>query len=249
MLFFVKLKLKYIYVSIIIFISISSITYGQSFGDEKTALSNFVQRQYESAPFEGVKKLEGDSRDYYIIAVTYEILHNDSLSFYSKKSFIDAQNLAETGIGSPCVKYEMLRRIDNVNRSTFLIHTETLVDFLKPIITSINNNFSKLIIAPDYNYIVSVVTLDGRKHASQITREKVAIMKAKQQVNTMINGSYISSEYLINIDNNSLSNDDKSYNSIREYSMGFIQGLETLYVEQKDEYYTYVFYSRDKAKR
>ena len=224
-------------------------SYGQSFGDDKTALSKYVLRQYESAPFEGVKTLEGDSRDYHIIAVTYEILHKDSLSFYTKKSFIDAQNLAETGIGGPCVKYEMLRRIDNVNRSTFIIYTETLVDFLKPIISTVNNNFSKIIIAPDFNYIVSVVTLDGRKHALQNTRERVAILKASQQVNTMINGSNISSEYLINLDANGSNNDDNSYNSIREFSMGFIQGLETLFVEQKDELYTYVFYSRYRTKR
>jgi hypothetical protein len=42
----------------------------QSFNDEKTSAINFVKRVYTLNPFEGVKKLEGETENYYAVAVT-----------------------------------------------------------------------------------------------------------------------------------------------------------------------------------
>ena len=53
-------------------------SFGQSFSSEKISAINFVKRVYASSPFEGVKKLEGETGNYYAVAVTLINIPKDS---------------------------------------------------------------------------------------------------------------------------------------------------------------------------
>jgi hypothetical protein len=77
---------------IILFLSLSA--QAQSFSDEKTSAINFVKRLYNASPFEGVKKIEGDDANYYLVAVSYLNLSNDPGLAQVSKAQIKAQLLA-----------------------------------------------------------------------------------------------------------------------------------------------------------
>jgi hypothetical protein len=76
-------------------------------------------------------------------------------------------------------------------------------------------------------------------------RDKVAFMKAKQLVNTMVNGSTISSDQIIRTDESDKRTEVTSTEIIKEHAMGFIQGLELLFSKElNNEKTTYVYYSK-----
>ena len=55
-------------------------------------------------------------------------------------------------------------------------------------------------------------------------RDKAAFMKAKQLVNTLINGSTITSDQIIKTDENDIRSEITSTEIVKEHAMGFIQG-------------------------
>jgi hypothetical protein len=63
----------------LIFITLANSGFGQSFNDEKTSAINFVKRVFNSSPFEGVKKVEGDEANYYLVAVSYTNISKNSI--------------------------------------------------------------------------------------------------------------------------------------------------------------------------
>ena len=63
-------------------------------------------------------------------------------------------------------------------------------------------------------------------------RDKAAFMKAKQFVNTMVNGSTITSEQIIRTDESDSRTQVTSTEVVREHAMGFIQGLELLFSKE-----------------
>jgi hypothetical protein len=60
-------------------------------------------------------------------------------------------------------------------------------------------------------------------------RDKVAFMKAKQLVNTMVNGSNIDSDQIIRTDESDKRTEITSTEMVKEYALGFIQSLELLF--------------------
>ena len=79
---------------IILFVSVflqifNSDLAAQSLNEDKTAAINFVKRVFNSAPFEGVKVIEGDQRNYYLVAVkmpkSKENLNATELKVLNKK--------------------------------------------------------------------------------------------------------------------------------------------------------------------
>ena len=80
----------------------------QSFSDEKTSAINFVKRVYTSSPFEGIKKVEGEEENYYVVAVTMMNIPKDSILSVVSKAQLKAQIIAEQGFAEPCIKFEMI---------------------------------------------------------------------------------------------------------------------------------------------
>jgi hypothetical protein len=70
-------------------------------------------------------------------------------------------------------------------------------------------------------------------------------MKAKQLVNTLVNGSTITSEQIIRTDENDKRTEITSTEVVKEYAMGFIQGLELLFGKEiTQNKTTYSYYSK-----
>jgi hypothetical protein len=229
---------------LIIMLNVCS-SFAQSFSDEKTSAINFVKRVYASSPFEGVKKLEGEAGNYYAVAVTLMNITKDSVLSVVPKAQSKAQLTAEQGFAEPCVKFEMIDRIEKGNQNTFLFFCTTLEEFITEIIKKKSIDGARIISAPANKYIVSTITLENAKYSTPEMRDKVAFMKAKQLVNGLVNGSTITSDQIIRTDENDNSTEATNTEIIREQSMGFIQGLELLFAKEiTQNKTTYVYYSK-----
>jgi hypothetical protein len=225
------------------FIALNS--FCQSFNSDKTSAINFVKRVFASSPFEGVKKLEGDEENYYAVAVTWMNVPKDSVLSIVSKVQAKAQTIAEQGFAEPCVKFEMIDRIEKDNQNTYLFLCTTLEEFISEIIKKKSIDGARIISAPANKYIVSTITLENAKYSTPEMRDKAAFMKAKQLVNTMVNGSTITSDQIIRTDENDKSTEVTNTEIIREQSMGFIQGLELLFGKEiTQNKTTYVYYSK-----
>ena len=235
-------------VSVLLFVSFLAFTEkigAQSFSDEKTSAINFVKRVYASSPFEGVKKLEGESGNYYAVAVTLMNIPKDSVLSVVPKAQSKAQLSAEQGFAEPCVKFEMIDRIVKGNQNTYLFLCTTLEEFISEIIKKKSIDGARIISAPANKYIVSTITLENAKYSTPEMRDKVAFMKAKKLVNGLLNGSTITSDQIIRTDENDKSTEVTNTEIIREQSMGFIQGLELLFAKEiTQNKTTYVYYSK-----
>jgi len=217
----------------------------QSFSDEKTSAINFVKRVYESSPFEGVKKLEGEEGNYYAVAVSLmNIPKGSELSIISKIQ-LKAQIIAEQGFAEPCLKFEMIDRIEKGNQNTYLFLCTTLEEFITEIIKKKSIDGARIISAPANKYIVSTITLENAKYTTPEMRDKAAFMKAKQLVNTLVNGSTITSDQIIRTDESDKRTEITSTEIVKEHTMGFIQGLELLFGKEiTQNKTTYVYYSK-----
>jgi len=219
--------------------------FGQSFNVEKTSAINFVKRVYASSPFEGVKKLEGEAGNYYTVAVTLMNILKDSVLSVVSKAQSKAQISAEQGFAEPCVKFEMIDRIEKGNQNTYLFLCTTLEEFIIEIIKKKSIDGARIISAPANKYIVSTITLENAKYSTPEMRDKAASMKAKQLVNTLVNGSTITSEQIIRTDESDKRTEITNTEVVKERAMGFIQGLELLFGKEINQNKTtYVYYSK-----
>jgi hypothetical protein len=220
-------------------------SYSQSFNEEKTSAINFVKRVYNSSPFEGVRKLEGDAGNYYAVAVTMMNISKDSVLSVVSKAQSKAQVIAEQGFAEPCIKFEMIDRIEKGNQNTYLFLCTTLDEFITEIIKKKSIDGVRIISAPSNKYIVSTITLENAKYTTTEMRDKVAFMKAKQLVNTMVNGSNITSEQIIRTDESDNRTEITNTEIVKERAMGFILGLELLFGKEiTPNKTTYVYYSK-----
>jgi len=70
-------------------------------------------------------------------------------------------------------------------------------------------------------------------------------MKSKQLVNTLVNGSTITSDQIIRTDENDIRTEITSTEIVKEHAMGFIQGLELLFSKElTPNKTTYVYFSK-----
>ena len=235
--------MKYILLCLALILKLSA--NAQSFSDEKTSAINFVKRVYTSSPFEGVKKLEGEAGNYYAVAVTLMNIATDSVLSVVPKAQSKAQLSAEQGFAEPCVKFEMIDRIEKGNQNTYLFLCTTLEEFITEIIKKKSIDGARIISAPANKYIVSTITLENAKYTTPEMRDKAAFMKAKQLVNTLVNGSTITSDQIIRTDESDIRTEITSTEIVKEHAMGFIQGLELLFGKEINQNKTtYVYYSK-----
>lgn len=94
--------------------------------------------------------------------------------------------------------------------------------------------FEGVKVVEDYNnkYFISVVSLEKAKYTSSSIMNRVAQVKARQQANTFFNGSTISSDLVIKTTETKNKDSTKSLTetleSIKERSIGFVEGMELL---------------------
>ena len=196
---------------------------------------------YNSSPFEGARLIEGNEGSYYIAAIS--LLNNTILAEINNTLAVKkAQEVVKVSFAEPCIKFEMLSIItDDIKKSTtYLFSCQLLSDFVKAAYKKQPFNGAKIIAAPKCNYFVSVIALDTHKYTSESLMDRVALIKAKQQANTLFNGSIISSDVIMKTDETS--SITTSTETIREQSMGFVEGIETLLKYAENENKVYIFY-------
>ena len=232
------------FLSLLILILSISFVRAQSYDEAKKSAIDYIKRVYKNSPFEGAKKIEGETENYYAVTVSYVNLDADLILSKTSEAMKKAQESAEVGFAEPSVKFEMVEVLEDGDRSTFLFLCETLTSFLHSMLIKKSFDGARIISAPNNRYLVAAVNLENSKYTSSETRDKVAQMKAKQMVNTLVNGSTISSELIIRTDESDKSTEVISTEIFREQAMGFIQGLELLSTsELHSGKTTYIFYT------
>jgi hypothetical protein len=219
----------------------ANLVFSQSFNEEKTSMINYIKRMYNSSPFEGARLIEGDQVSYYVAAIS---LSNSASTPKNNNSTAEkkAQEAAKITFAEPCVRFEMLSMLsDSPKKITYLFSFQPLSEFIKVAYKKQAFNGAKIISAPKCNYFVSVIALSPSKYTSESMMDRVALIKAKQQANTLFNGSTISSDIIIKTDE--ASSITTSSEIIREQSMGFVEGLESLLKYTEGENKVYIFYS------
>lgn len=220
----------------LIVLAFSITAHAQSFNDDKPAFANFIKRMYNSTPFEGVSLIEGNEGSNYIAAIS--LLNNTSTTEINNALAVKkAQEAVKISFAEPCLKFEMLSIItDETKKSTtYLFSCQLLSDFVKAAYKKQPFNGSKIIAAPKCNYFVSIIALDTHKYTNESLMDRVALIKAKQQATTLFNGSIISSDVIIK--NDETSSITTSTETIKQQSLGYVEGIETLlkYAENQNK--------------
>lgn len=224
-----------------LFILFSLLTKAQSFNDDKTSIINYVKRVFNASPFEGAKLIEGNEGTYHITAISLTNNTNSieiNIALAEKK----AQVATKITFAEPCVKFEMLSTFRDSNKkiTTYLFSCQPLSEFIKSAYKKEAFDGAKIISAPNKNYFVSLITLNPQKYPSESLMDRVALIKAKQQANTLFNGSTISSDVIIKTDEGT--SITTSTEIIKEQSMGFVEGLESLLKYTENGNKIYIFY-------
>ena len=236
-------RIPIILFSISIFAVLTQSTMAQSFNEEKTAMLNFVRRMYNSSPFEGARKLEGVDGNYYVIAISTSIDSKLPIEKLSRLAENEAMEAAKNTFAEPCINFEMLTIVERANDKS------TLIFLCEPLSVFISNKYkaqpfdgAKIVSTSNCSYFISVVTLSRSKFNNESIMDRVALIKAKQQANTLFNGSVISSDIMIYTDEKT--EKASSAEIIREQSMGFVEGLEMLNKFTIADKVIYTFYNK-----
>lgn len=129
--------------------------------------------------------------------------------------------------------------VPNLYSQGFNEDKTALSNFIKRMYSSAPFEGVKVIDDYDHQYFISLISLEKAKYPSSSTMNRVAQVKARQQANTFFNGSTISSDLVIKTtetkDSSSTETTVEMIESIRENSVGFVQGLELLINFDTDE--------------
>jgi hypothetical protein len=217
----------------------------QSFSQEKTAAINFIKRVYFSSPFEGVKTLQGDEETYHVVATSYVNVAIDSVLTMVEMAKLRAESIAAEGFAEPCVKFEMIEAVVTGNQITYLFLCTTLDAFITDVLKKNLVDGARFISAPGKKYIFTSISLENEKYTSSEMRDKVSLMKAKQLMNSLLNGSTLTSEQILRTDETDNRTEVTNTEIIRENARGFIQGLELLFSREiTPQKTTYVYYAQ-----
>ena len=121
----------------------------------------------------------------------------------------------------------------NLKAQSFNDDKVSLSNFIKRMYTS--KPFEGVKIVDDYNYqyLISVISLEKAKYTSESTMNRVAQVKAQSQASTFLNGATISMDLVITTkefkdSTNNVKTIVETVELIKQNSVGFSQGLELL---------------------
>ncbi|RVU25568.1 hypothetical protein EOJ36_03890 [Sandaracinomonas limnophila] len=232
------MKFRYVLIFLVLFFNKQYILNAQSFDEEKVAMTNFVKRMYSATPFEGGKILQGEEQTYYVVAIP---VTSNSINPDSNLKVV--QNIASDSFSEPFIKFEFLGQIDQANIvSRVLFLCQPLSNFIEKKYKKEAFEGARIISSPNNKFFVSIVSLDPQKYTNQSLMDRVAIIKAKQQANTLFNGSTISSDIIITTEKNASESISSSTEILKEQSFGFVEGLESLLKFDFNNKKVFVFY-------
>ena len=99
----------------LLFIAISS--YSQSINDDKTSVTNFIKRMYNSAPFEGVKVIDDYDHQYFISVLSLEKGKYPNESMMNRVAQVKGQSQANIFFNGSTISSDLVIKTTE-NKST-----------------------------------------------------------------------------------------------------------------------------------
>ena len=99
----------------LLFIAISS--YSQSINDDKTSVTNFIKRMYNSAPFEGVKVIDDYDHQYFISVLSLEKGKYPNESMMNRVAQVKGQSQAKIFFNGSTISSDLVIKTTE-NKST-----------------------------------------------------------------------------------------------------------------------------------
>ena len=121
----------------------------------------------------------------------------------------------------------------NASAQSFNEDKTAFSNFLKRMYTAKPFEGVKIVDDYDHQYLISVISLEKAKYASESTMNRVAQVKAQSQASTFLNGATISMDMVITTketkdSTNNVKTIVETVEQIKQNSVGFSQGLELL---------------------
>ncbi len=82
--------------------------YSQSINDDKTSVTNFIKRMYNSAPFEGVKVIDDYDHQYFISVLSLEKSKYPNEAMMNRVAQVKAQSQANTFLNGATISMDMV---------------------------------------------------------------------------------------------------------------------------------------------
>jgi hypothetical protein len=109
---------------------------------------------------------------------------------------------------------------------------EELVAFIENRYESSPFEGVKIIESDAEAFLISLAVVNRSEHKNQSTMDRIAVLKARRNALTYLQGSTITSEQIVKtgqtITGNSVSYYEEYFDTIRETSSGFVDGMSTL---------------------
>ena len=123
---FFKLSfMRIIFIFLYFVISITGFT--QSINEEKTTLSNFIKRMYNSTPFEGVKIMDDYDHQYLVSVVSLDKTKYTNPSIMIRVAQVKSQSQASTFLNGATINMEMvIKTTERESKSSSSVLTETI---------------------------------------------------------------------------------------------------------------------------
>jgi hypothetical protein len=99
----------------LLFIALSS--YSQSINDDKTSVTNFIKRMYNSAPFEGVKVIDDYDHQYFISVLSLEKGKYPNESMMNRVAQVKGQSQANIFFNGSTISSDLVIKTTE-NKST-----------------------------------------------------------------------------------------------------------------------------------
>lgn len=120
------------FLSFLFFLIITINSKAQSYNEDKTAMTNFIKRMYNSNPFEGVKVIEGYEEKYFISVISLEKAKYTSESTMMRVAQVKAQSQANTFFNGSTISSDFIiktteeKQKDSANTKTTIETIETI---------------------------------------------------------------------------------------------------------------------------
>lgn len=112
---------------IFVYIAISITGFTQSINEEKTTLSNFIKRMYNSTPFEGVKIMDDYDHQYLVSVVSLDKTKYTNPSIMNRVAQVKSQSQASTFLNGATINMEMvIKTTERESKSSSSVLTETI---------------------------------------------------------------------------------------------------------------------------
>ena len=104
-------------------LSVGNLVFSQSINQDKTALTNFIKRMYNAAPFEGVKVIDDYDHQYFISVLSLEKAKYPSEAIMFRVAQVKGQSQANTFFNGSTISSDFVIRTTDKENTT---STETI---------------------------------------------------------------------------------------------------------------------------